>query len=135
MIFKRLSTESLNFDETTKNKLKKALKKECLQTKGKFFRLSKGPGKDVEDRIKAEYQTYLQQIQQIVGEPPAQKKRKYVKRDKYKVVRDLCTAMVVCHNVTPVIENDQRVYQASSPDEVALVKISEELSMQLVERD
>lgn len=45
------------------------------------------------------------------------------------------TALILCHNVTPVIDDGVRVYQASSPDEVALVKFAEDLNMRLVERD
>ena len=43
------------------------------------------------------------------------------------VVRDLITSLILCHNVTPVIECNERVFQASSPDEIALVKIAENL--------
>ena len=45
------------------------------------------------------------------------------------------TALILCHNVTPVIDDGVRVYQASSPDEVALVKFAEDLNMKLLERD
>jgi phospholipid-translocating ATPase len=45
-------------------------------------------------------------------------------------------ALCLCHNVTPVYpdENDRSIkdYQASSPDEIALVKIAEEIGMHLV---
>jgi phospholipid-translocating ATPase len=48
-------------------------------------------------------------------------------------------AISLCHNVTPVntIENGQRIkeLQASSPDEVALVKFAESLNMELIERE
>jgi len=51
----------------------------------------------------------------------------------------LILALSLCHNVTPVYpdENDKSVkeYQASSPDEIALVKFSEELQMYLVDRE
>ena len=45
--------------------------------------------------------------------------------------------MVLCNNVTPVFEDDQKTkvtYQASSPDEVALVKFAETLDMRLFNR-
>lgn len=59
-------------------------------------------------------------------------------------------ALALCHNVTPVYEeNDaesiaksvsveiqtERTYQASSPDEIALVKWTEQVGLALVERD
>jgi phospholipid-translocating ATPase len=50
------------------------------------------------------------------------------------VVRDAITALALCHNVTPVIENGEKQYQAASPDEVALVKFADHLNMKLTER-
>lgn len=59
-------------------------------------------------------------------------------------------ALALCHNVTPVYEESdpegiaksvsveiqaERVYQASSPDEIALVKWTENVGLALVERD
>jgi len=55
------------------------------------------------------------------------------------MVRDLVTALALCHNVTPVYpdENDPSVkeFQASSPDEVALVRFADSMGMKLVDRD
>ena len=55
------------------------------------------------------------------------------------VVRDLITALALCHNVTPTYPDPDDTahveYQASSPDEVALVKFAETLDMRLYERD
>ena len=51
------------------------------------------------------------------------KKYKPFKRNKHHIVRDFITCLAVCHNVTPSEQNGQKVYQASSPDEIALVKI------------
>jgi len=54
-------------------------------------------------------------------------------------VKDLILALDLCHNVTPVYANeddpDEKDYQASSPDEIALVKFAEEIGMQLVQRE
>ena len=54
-------------------------------------------------------------------------------------MRDLFTALALCHNVTPTYpdEDDKTVveFQASSPDEVALVKFADSLGMKLIERD
>lgn len=58
------------------------------------------------------------------------------RRDETYVVRDTITALAVCHNVTPVTNNEgERELQASSPDEVALVKYIEDLGYKLVKRD
>ncbi|CAD8045734.1 unnamed protein product [Paramecium sonneborni] len=51
------------------------------------------------------------------------------------ILRDLLLAIALCHNVTPIEENGERQYQASSPDEVALVKIAESLGISLLSRD
>lgn len=54
-------------------------------------------------------------------------------------VRDLVLALALCHNVTPTTdeEDGQRVinYQASSPDEIAIVKYTEEVGLRLAYRD
>lgn len=54
-------------------------------------------------------------------------------------MKDLILALDLCHNVTPVYANeddpDEKDYQASSPDEIALVKFAEEIGMQLVQRE
>ncbi|KTG02081.1 hypothetical protein cypCar_00040131, partial [Cyprinus carpio] len=70
-------------------------------------------------------------------------------------VRKAVKAIALCHNVTPVYESrvngasteperteadqdfsdDNRTYQASSPDEVALVHCTESLGLTLVNRD
>lgn len=55
------------------------------------------------------------------------------------MIRDFITALALCHNVTPTYPNPENPriveYQASSPDEVALVKFAESLDMRLIERD
>ena len=56
--------------------------------------------------------------------------KKRIRREKNKIVRDTITAMVLCNNVTPTDTG----YQASSPDEVALVKFADSLSMHLSHR-
>ncbi|KAG3263394.1 putative ATPase phospholipid transporting 9A (putative) [Ictidomys tridecemlineatus] len=91
----------------------------------------------------------LQQSQ----EPPAQKGPTVttkVRRTMSSRVHEAVKAIALCHNVTPVYESngvtDQaeaekqyedscRVYQASSPDEVALVQWTESVGLTLVGRD
>jgi phospholipid-translocating ATPase len=54
-------------------------------------------------------------------------------------VRDIILALALCHNVTPTTneEDGRRVtsYQASSPDEIAIVKYTEDVGLQLAYRD
>lgn len=48
----------------------------------------------------------------------------------------MITGLAICHNVTPILNQDgTRDYQASSPDEIALVKYAESLGIILAERD
>ena len=51
--------------------------------------------------------------------------------------RDLITALSLCHNVTPVYDDadNSKSFQASSPDEIALVNFAESIGMHLVNRE
>ena len=65
------------------------------------------------------------------------KKRKRIHRHRSKLIRDTITAMCLCNNVTPIVDDNdpnKMTYQASSPDEVALVKFAVTLNMRLVGR-
>lgn len=68
----------------------------------------------------------------------ASKKRK-TRREQHMVVRDFMTALALCHNVTPTYpdaDDPTKIeFQASSPDEVALVKFADSCGMNLVARD
>ncbi|KMU91923.1 hypothetical protein CIHG_09704 [Coccidioides immitis H538.4] len=54
-------------------------------------------------------------------------------------VRDLIMALAICHNVTPTLDEKDgqaiTTYQASSPDEIAIVKYAQEVGVQLAYRD
>ncbi|KAF2097050.1 phospholipid-translocating P-type ATPase-like protein [Rhizodiscina lignyota] len=54
-------------------------------------------------------------------------------------VRDLVLALALCHNVTPTAEEidgeSVTTYQASSPDEIAIVKWTELVGLRLLRRD
>jgi phospholipid-translocating ATPase len=51
-------------------------------------------------------------------------------------VKDAVMALATCHNVTPVKNDDGTVtYQASSPDEVAIVEWTESVGLTLISRD
>ncbi|KAI0261943.1 hypothetical protein BC834DRAFT_829493 [Gloeopeniophorella convolvens] len=58
------------------------------------------------------------------------------RRDMSSRVRDVVLSLALCHNVTPVTNDDGSVtYQASSPDEVAIVKWTESVGLTLTFRD
>ncbi|OAX84957.1 hypothetical protein ACJ72_00659 [Emergomyces africanus] len=54
-------------------------------------------------------------------------------------VRDIILALALCHNVTPTMDEQDgekvTTYQASSPDEIAIVRYTQEVGLQLVHRD
>ncbi|KAK4104842.1 phospholipid-translocating P-type ATPase [Parathielavia hyrcaniae] len=55
-------------------------------------------------------------------------------------VRDVVLALALCHNVTPTTEEDDdgrmvNSYQASSPDEIAIVRWTESVGLRLASRD
>lgn len=102
MIFRKLRLESTLFTDKNSKKLANIVKKQCYT--------NNGPASDIAEKAKDN-----------------NGHRRGFRRDRELVVRDMITALAVCHNVTPVIDEGQKVYQASSPDEVALVKIAEEL--------
>ena len=64
-------------------------------------------------------------------------KKSKITRNKNNIIRDAITSMLICNNVTPIVDvtNQENItYQASSPDEIALVKFAETLNMQLIYR-
>ncbi|EFX04692.1 haloacid dehalogenase-like hydrolase [Grosmannia clavigera kw1407] len=55
-------------------------------------------------------------------------------------VRDIVLALALCHNVTPTTDEDENgqpvtSYQASSPDEIAIVRWTEAMGLRLTSRD
>ena len=58
-----------------------------------------------------------------------------MKRKQECLLRDLTTGLILCNNVTPVMDEGARVLQASSPDEIALVKFAESLGFIMRERE
>ncbi|KAG8780763.1 putative aminophospholipid-translocase [Serendipita sp. 397] len=74
----------------------------------------------------------MQRIGTITGGQLATRGR----RDISSRVRDVVLTLALCHNVTPVTNDDGSVtYQASSPDEVAIVKWTESVGLRLIFRD
>ena len=57
-----------------------------------------------------------------------------VKKNQDEKVKNTILALALCHNVTPVIEDGEKSYKASSPDEVALVKFTESVGLTLDDR-
>ncbi|KAK4053617.1 putative aminophospholipid-translocase [Microbotryomycetes sp. JL221] len=58
------------------------------------------------------------------------------RRDMSSRVKDVVLALGLCHNVTPAVDDDGSItYQASSPDEVAIVKWIESIGLTLTKRD
>ncbi|KIJ07873.1 hypothetical protein PAXINDRAFT_177648 [Paxillus involutus ATCC 200175] len=58
------------------------------------------------------------------------------RRDMSSRLRDVVLSLALCHNVTPVTNDDGSItYQASSPDEVAIVKWTESVGLTLIARD
>ena len=127
MIFKKIAMETEQFGEENFNDLNEILKDEC--------QADDAPLLDVIG-VKQKSDT-LDGSLQSDNEILTTKKAKKVRRQRNKIIRDTITAMVLCNNVTPIVdENDSNTitYQASSPDEVALVKFAETLNMKLVNR-
>lgn len=57
------------------------------------------------------------------------------RRDMTSRVKDVAFALALCHNVTPVVNDDgSATYQASSPDEVAIVRWTKSVGLALVDR-
>ncbi|GAA6011603.1 hypothetical protein JCM10207_002676 [Rhodosporidiobolus poonsookiae] len=59
------------------------------------------------------------------------------RRDMSSRVKDIVVGLGVCHNVTPVVDeaDGSITYQASSPDEVAIVRFTESVGLTLSARD
>ena len=113
MIFKQICFESGTFNEDSLEELTNIVHDECKK--------SLGPLKDVEERIL----NLNNQDQNI---------KKRFRRNRNNVIRDAITALGLCHNVTPTLEDGVKGFQASSPDEIALVKFAEEIKIELSKR-
>lgn len=57
------------------------------------------------------------------------------RRDISTRVRDMIVTLALCHNVTPTFEDEGLMYQAASPDEIAIVKFTESVGLSLFKRD
>jgi phospholipid-translocating ATPase len=113
MIFKKLAMEYAHFDLENIGELKSELRANC--------EVGVGPMSDITSTVDDQKQSLRK------------------RRDQQFICRDFVTALALCHNVTPTYpdESDHSIveYQASSPDEVALVKFADSMNMKLIERD
>ena len=165
MIFRKLSMFDDDFDENNFEELKQILKEECSLYDAPLldiYNIIKSDSKIISEdsnlinninnnninnnnnkknSIINSENPELNNINDIntnhqVKINPKRKKPK-IHRERTKIIRDAITAMLLCNNVTPIIDekdNNKITYQASSPDEVALVKFSETLNMKLIYR-
>ncbi|XP_076411700.1 putative phospholipid-transporting ATPase IIB isoform X7 [Peromyscus maniculatus bairdii] len=119
-------------------------------------------GTDTMDEIQSHvFNSYLQVHSQASGHNPSsaplrrsQSSTPKVKKSVSSRIHEAVKAIALCHNVTPVYEaragvtgetefaeadqdfsDENRTYQASSPDEVALVRWTESVGLTLVSRD
>ena len=116
MIFKQICFESGTFTEDSLEELTNIVKDECK----KYI----GPLKDVEDKI-----NQLSSVEKYNSSNKISKRN--FRRNRNNVIRDTIVALGLCHNVTPTYEEGVKGYQASSPDEIALVKFAESININL----
>ena len=109
------------------------------------FKESSGPCGDL-DQSFHEFGELPQAVSSINSAQLKHKKKKVQtessrkkRREQHFIVRDMILALALCHNVTPVYPDEddptKKEYQASSPDEVALVKFADSMEMNLVQRE
>eukprot|EP00357_Protocruzia_adherens_P031457 CAMPEP_0114996734 /NCGR_PEP_ID=MMETSP0216-20121206/14491_1 /TAXON_ID=223996 /ORGANISM="Protocruzia adherens, Strain Boccale" /LENGTH=1088 /DNA_ID=CAMNT_0002361003 /DNA_START=179 /DNA_END=3445 /DNA_ORIENTATION=+ len=136
MTFKRLSLKNQLFSLESFPELTDSLQKSCGE--------SSGPAIDVwrykQKSVAAENEDLLG-IGTSSASKTTSKKMAKLKRNRKNVTRDAVSCIALCHNVTPVMDeiNEEgevgKTYQASSPDEIALVKMADSCKMELLFRD
>ena len=153
MIFKKIAMETEQFGEDSFNDLKSILEDECQKNDAPLLDLfnkfknenleNKDSGNLIDESIVnennlLETNTLIEDNNiNNINKNERKRRNKRIRRTRNKIIRDTITSMVLCNNVTPIISDDNPnniTYQASSPDEVALVKFSEKLNMRLVYR-
>lgn len=111
MIFKKIAFETDLFTDANTSDLRLILEDDC--------KVGSGPALDLVNKDK-----FIDV-----------NNNKRIRRNRNKVIRDAITAMALCHNVTPTyLENGEIFFQASSPDEVALVQTATKLGIKLIAR-
>ena len=102
-----MSTEQ--FGESNFNDLKEILEEECSKYDAPLLDIYNLNKENEENNIKNNED---EEINTNI-------KKKKVKREINKIIRDTITAMLLCNNVTPIIDEidkEKITYQASSPD-------------------
>ena len=141
MIFKRLSMEIDQFSEENFNDLELIVQDECMAHDAPMLDLINL--KEKSDYNFSNTSSYGKNILDSDLESNAinltNVPTKRIRRNRPKVIRDAIEAMALCNNVTPIIETDENgtqniSYQASSPDEVALVTFADKMKMRLIHR-
>ena len=134
MIFKKISMETESFGEDSFNDLKEILSDECQVSDAPLLDVFNNQNQ-LNEMSNTETNSILSSSNDINTEITSEsvqtrKIPKKMRRGRNKIIRDTITAMVLCNNVTPT----ETGYQASSPDEVALVKFADTLNMRLFHR-
>ena len=130
MIFKIIAMETEIFAEDKFEDLKGIVLDECKDYDAPLLDLVKSESSGSENIESSTISISSSQSTEV-------KKKKRIHRHRSKLIRDTITAMCLCNNVTPVADDNdpnKMTYQASSPDEVALVKFAVTLNMRLVGR-
>ena len=127
MIFKKIAMEVEQFSEESFSELNDILNDECQKSDCPLF-----------DQINNSNNNNIIENDSLIDDNNSiNSKGKKNRRSRTKIIRDTITSMVLCNNVTPIQdkEDSEKIeYQASSPDEVALVKFAETLKMRLIYR-
>ena len=151
MIFKKIAMETEQFGEESFNDLNDILKDDCERSDAPMLDLYNKLNNEninennlidegiVDDKklISKDSIDEENNINKSERQHSNRKRNKRIRRTRNKIIRDTIASMVLCNNVTPILsENDPNnvSYQASSPDEVALVKFAEKLNMRLIQR-
>ena len=154
MIFKKIAMETEQFGEESFDDLKGILEDECEKNDAPLLDIyNKLKSENIENKDSENINNEKNLIDDSniiststinekkdinkVERLSSRRRNKRIRRTRNKIIRDTITSMVLCNNVTPIIsDNDENniTYQASSPDEVALVKFAERLNMKLIQR-
>ena len=132
MIFKNIAMESEIFGVEDFENLKNIIFDECQINDAPLLDVIDKNKKENNDNnnINNENNNNIEIINTDSTNNNINKIPKKKRRERSKIIRDVITSMVLCNNVTPT-ENG---YQASSPDEVALVQFAKTLNMELTHR-
>ena len=161
MIFKNIAMETDQFGQESFNDLKDILEDECKTNDAPLLdiynKLKENDEINNNDIINEDNDnTSINNNKNLIDDSPLstdnlisnenikekkphshRKKHKKLRRSRNKIIKDTITSMLLCNNVTPIISNENPdiiTYQASSPDEIALVKFAEKLNMRLIYR-